>query len=93
VTEAERSALQTRLGGLGMVASVTYESSGEALERLPADLRAQVPEMGASMPASFRVALDDPGQVDQFLRALCHSARTGDCADGVAMVQRHPRRR
>jgi cell division protein FtsX len=92
VTEAERSALQTRLGGLGMVASVAYESGGQALERLPRDLRAQVPEMGASMPASFRVALDDPGQVDGFLRALCHSARTGDCADGVAMVRRHPRR-
>jgi hypothetical protein len=48
---------------------------------------------GLSLPDSLRVALRDPGQVAQFRQALCRSERTGDCADGVAVVYEHPRRR
>jgi cell division protein FtsX len=94
VTDAQRRAVEARIRAIPMVASVTYESDPQAFARLPADLRASkdapVPD---SLPSSLRVALKDPGQAKQFVLALCSSERTGDCAEGVAVVYKHPRTR
>jgi DNA-directed RNA polymerase specialized sigma24 family protein len=45
-----------------------------------------------SPPGSFRVALRDPRETAAFVDAFCHSRRTGDCVEGVAVVIAHPRR-
>jgi cell division protein FtsX len=74
---------------------VTYESPAQAFRRLPEKLRKDsslMPKITPrSVPACFRVTLDDPTRVDQFHRALCGSRRTGDCPDGIVVLA-HPRR-
>jgi cell division protein FtsX len=92
-TAAQRAAVRARLEATGRVRRVTYESPADALRRLR-ELRSaeQLRLTPGSPPGSFRVALRDPRQTAAFVDAFCHSRRTGDCAEGVAMVIAHPRR-
>lgn len=93
-TAAQRAAVRTRLeAATGRVRRVFYESPADALRRLR-ELRSaeQLRLTPGSPPGSFRVALRDPRQTAAFVDAFCHSRRTGDCAEGVAMVIAHPRR-
>jgi cell division protein FtsX len=90
---ARREAIRTRLAATGGVRRVSYESPGDALrglrERFSAERLRLTP---GSPPGSFRVALRDPRETVAFVDAFCRSRRTGDCAEGVAMVVAHPRR-
>jgi hypothetical protein len=72
---------------------VSYESPADGLRRLR-ELRSaeQLGLTPGTPPGSFRVALRDPRQTAAFVDAFCHGRRTGDCAEGVAMVIAHPRR-
>jgi cell division protein FtsX len=92
-TAARREALQARLEATGRVRQVTYEAPEEAMrrlrERLPPERLRLTP---GPPPASFRVALRNPREAAAFVDGFCRSRRTGDCADGVAMVVAHPRR-
>jgi cell division protein FtsX len=92
-TAAGREAIQARLEATGRVRQVSYETPEEAMrrlrERFPPERLRLTP---GSPPASFRVALRDPRETAAFVDAFCRSRRTGDCADGVAMVVAHPRR-
>lgn len=45
----------------------------------------------SSVPAAFRVALDQPSRVREIHVAFCGSRRTGDCP-GDLVVLEHPRR-
>lgn len=92
-TAAQRATVRTRLEATGRVWRVSYESPADALRRLRALRSAeQLRLTPGSPPGSFRVALRDPRQTAAFVDAFCHSRRTGDCAEGVAMVIAHPRR-
>jgi cell division protein FtsX len=92
-TAGQRRAVQARLAAIGGVRRASYESPADALrrlrERVPAEQLQRTPGLP---PASFRVALRDPRQAAAFVDAFCHSRRTGDCFQGVAMVVAHPRR-
>jgi cell division protein FtsX len=89
---ARRQAIHARLAADGRARQVAYESPEEAMrrlrERFPAERLRLTP---GPPPASFRVALRDPGEAAAFVEAFCSGRRTGDCADGVAMVVAHPR--
>ena len=99
-TDAGREAVRARLEAVGGVARVTYESPAEAYRRLPEWLRQQAADPATpipryspeTMPAAFRVALDEPARVREFHLALCGSRRTGDCAGGLVVLE-HPRKR
>jgi cell division protein FtsX len=95
VTDAQRRAIQARLAAIDGVARVQYETPADAFRRLPEKLhRASGPlprVTPGSVPASFRVALDQPMRVSEFHRALCGSRRTGACPHGITLVE-HPRR-
>jgi cell division protein FtsX len=92
-TAAVREAIRARLVATGRVRQVSYETPEEAMrrlrERFPPERLRLTP---GSPPASFRVALRNPRETAAFVDAFCRSRRTGDCADGVAMVVAHPRR-
>jgi len=90
---AQRRAIRARLEAIGGVWRVSYESPADALrglrERFSAERLRLTP---GSPPGSFRVALRDPGETGAFVDTFCRGRRTGDCAEGVAMVVAHPRR-
>jgi cell division protein FtsX len=96
ITAEQRLAIQDRLEAIDGVANVTYESPAQAFRALPEKLRREDglrPKLTpSSLPASFRVRLDEPAQIKDFHRALCGSRRTGDCPEGVVVLE-HPRRR
>jgi cell division protein FtsX len=94
-TAAQQAAVQTRLEATGGVRQVSYESPADALRRLRERRSAERLRLTpGSPPGSFRVALRDPNprETAAFVDAFCHSRRTGDCVEGVAMVIAHPRR-
>jgi hypothetical protein len=92
-TAAQRRMIQARLEAAGGVRRVSYESPEEAMRRLRERFSAERLRLTpGSPPASFRVALRDPREAAAFVDAFCRSRRTGDCAEGVAMVVAHPRR-
>jgi cell division protein FtsX len=75
---------------------VTYQTSAQTYRQLPERVRKDpllarklTPE---TLPASFRVTLDEPRRVSEFHRALRGSRRTGACA-GILLILEHPRRR
>jgi len=90
---AQREAVRARLEATGGVWQVAYESPADALRRLRERFSAERLRLTpGSPPGSFRVALRDPRAAGAFVDAFCRSRRTGDCAEGVAMVVAHPRR-
>jgi cell division protein FtsX len=92
-TAAQRRMIQARVVAIGRVQQVSYESPEEAMRRLRERFSAERLRLTpGSPPASFRVALRDPRETAAFVDAFCRSRRTGDCAEGVAMVVAHPRR-
>jgi cell division protein FtsX len=92
-TAARREEIRARLEATGGARQVAYESPDDALRRLRERFSAKRLRLTpGSPPASFHVALRDPREALAFVDAFCRSRRTGDCADGVAMVVAHPRR-
>jgi cell division protein FtsX len=95
-TEARRQAIRARLWAIDGVARVRYQPAAELWRQLPEKVRRAdglLPRLTpASLPASFRVTLRRPMEVAEFQRAFCGGPRTGDCPDGVTVLQ-HPRRR
>lgn len=92
-TPAQQAAVRNRLEAAGGVRQVSYESPADALRRLRERRSAERLRLTpGSPPGSFRVALRDPWETAAFMDAFCHSRRTGDCVEGVAMVIAHPRR-
>jgi cell division protein FtsX len=95
-TEARRQAIRARLRAIDGVASVRYQTAAELWRQLPEKVRRAdglLPRLTpASVPASFRVTLRQPMRISEFQRAFCGGLRTGDCPDGVTVLQ-HPRRR
>jgi cell division protein FtsX len=92
-TAEQRRVITARLVANERVQRVAYESSADALRRLRERFSAERLRLTpGSPPASFRVALRDPREATAFVDAFCRSRRTGDCAEGVAMVVAHPRR-
>jgi len=92
-TPAQQAAVRNRLEAAGGVRQVSYESPADALRRLRERRSAERLRLTpGSPPGSFRVALRDPRETAAFVDAFCHSRRTGDCVEGVAMVIAHPRR-
>jgi cell division protein FtsX len=97
-TDARRQAIQARLETIDGVAKVTYESPQEAFRRLPEQVRKVARNSASpvytwrSMPAAFRVALDDPARTQAFHLALCGSRTTGACPGGLVVLE-HPRKR
>jgi len=90
---AQREAIRARLEATGGVWRMSYESPDDALRQLRERFSAERLRLTpGSPPASFRVALRDPRETGAFVDAFCRSRRTGDCAEGVAMVVAHPRR-
>jgi cell division protein FtsX len=93
-SEARRRAVQARLEAMDGVKTVTYQSPAQTYRQLPEKVRKDrllARKLSAStLPASFRVTLDEPRRVGQFHRALCGSRRTGDCAEGLVVLE-HPR--
>jgi cell division protein FtsX len=95
-TGAQRRAIQGRLARIDGIAKVTYETPAEGFRRLPDKLRTAANNSVApiltwkSMPAAFRVTLDEPGRVREFHLALCGSRQTGAC--GGLVVLEHPRK-
>jgi cell division protein FtsX len=99
--DARRRALQARLEAMDGVETVTYQSPAQTYRQLPEKVRKDrllARKLSTStLPASLRVTLDEPRRVGEFHRALCGSRRTGDCADGLVVLehprQEHPRKR
>jgi cell division protein FtsX len=95
-SDARRREVQARLEAMDGVKAVTYQTSAQTYRQLPEKVRKDpllarklTPE---TLPASFRVTLDEPRRVSEFHRALCGSRKTGACA-GILLVLEHPRRR
>jgi cell division protein FtsX len=95
-TDAQRQAIQGRLATIDGIAKVTYETPAEGFRRLPDKLRTGANYREApiltwkSVPAAFRVTLDEPARVREFHLALCGSRQTGAC--GGLVVLEHPRK-
>jgi cell division protein FtsX len=94
-SDTQRRAIEARLKAIDGVARIAYETPAEAFRRLPEKLRhagGALSRLRAGLfPASYRVTLRQPMRVSEFHRAFCGSRRTGDCPDGVLLVE-HPRR-
>jgi cell division protein FtsX len=95
-SDARQLEVQARLEAMDGVKAVTYQSPAQTYRQLPEKVRKH-PQLARkltpeTLPASFRVTLDEPRRVGEFHRALCGSLRTGDCADGLVVLE-HPRRR
>jgi cell division protein FtsX len=93
-SDARRRAVQARLEAIDGVSAVTYQSPAETYRELPEKLRRD-PLLVAklrpeTLPASFRVTLEDPKRVDEFHRALCGSRQTGACAGLVVLEHAGP---
>src|SRR5512132_561806 len=101
VTPAQREAVRRRIEPLDVVDRVFYESRADARARTREQYRTKPGAIlkmleGFAFPESFRVRLDDPGQVPALQRALCPRAPdkasgSSGCMDGVEAVMEQKR--
>jgi cell division protein FtsX len=101
VTPAQRDTIRRRIQSLEVVDRVYYESQADAYARAR-DLYGTRPGVtpkaleGLAFPESFRVRLDDPGQLPALQRALCpgmpvKATGSSGCMDGVEAVMAEKR--
>jgi cell division protein FtsX len=90
---AGQEVIRRQLAALPVVQRFAYESQAEAFQRYRAMFRNQPQKLAGvtqqTLPASFRVVLDDPRQFSQLFRAFCPQLGPDGkpaCVKGVEVV-------
>ncbi|HJU00727.1 MAG TPA: permease-like cell division protein FtsX, partial [Actinomycetes bacterium] len=95
ISPAERAAIRERIASLAVADRIYHESQADAYARFKDQFRSR-PDLvrnidPSTLPESFRVLLDDPGQYPAVQRALCprkpdKASGSSGCMDGVDTV-------